>query len=146
MQQRAHAGLAEHFNSHDLYPDVRTYVSELRVAGFFVAVAGKQTARAGRLRHEPDLGGDLIATSDDWGAEKPSRNFFDVLFDSADCEPAHIAYVGDRLDNDILPVLDVDLATVFIRRGPWGYFSAPPSPRCSALTSGSTPRRSYPDG
>lgn len=123
-QRRADAGFAEHFNGRDLYPDVRGCIAELKAAGFLVAVAGNQTARAGRLLHELNLGVDLIATSDDWGAEKPSRKFFDALIASADCEPAHIAYVGDRLDNDILPAVDAGLTTVFIRRGPWGYFYA----------------------
>jgi FMN phosphatase YigB (HAD superfamily) len=87
-------------------------------------VAGNQTARAGRLLHELNLGVDLIATSDDWGAEKPTPAFFAALIESAGCEPAEIAYVGDRLDNDILPALDAGLTTVFIRRGPWGYYYA----------------------
>ena len=43
---------------------------------------------------------------------------------SAGCEPHEIAYVGDRLDNDILPALAAGLTTVFVRRGPWGYYYA----------------------
>src|SRR5690349_16615484 len=59
-QRRADAGLAEHFNGRDLYPDVRTCIAELKAAGLFVGVAGNQTARAGRLLHELNLGVDLI--------------------------------------------------------------------------------------
>ncbi|MFD0576163.1 HAD family hydrolase [Dactylosporangium darangshiense] len=123
-RRRAEVGIAEHFNGRDLYPDVRECFAELKAAGYFVGVAGNQTARAGRLLRELNLGVDLIATSDDWGAEKPSRAFFDALIASAGCSPAEIAYVGDRLDNDILPAADSGLITVFIRRGPWGYFYA----------------------
>ena len=32
-----------------------------------------------------------------------------------------IAYVGDRLDNDLHPAAQAGLRTVFVRRGPWGY-------------------------
>ncbi|NLU80991.1 HAD family hydrolase [Micromonospora sp. HNM0581] len=123
-QRRAEAGLAEHFNGRDLYPDVRDCLAALKADGYFVGVAGNQTARAGRLLHELNLGVDLIATSDDWGAEKPTPEFFVKLVESAGCAPEEIAYVGDRLDNDILPALDAGLTTVFIRRGPWGYFYA----------------------
>ena len=35
-----------------------------------------------------------------------------------------IAYVGDRMDNDIAPALAAGLVTVFVRRGPWGYASS----------------------
>ncbi|MGI5186145.1 HAD family hydrolase [Dactylosporangium sp. CA-152071] len=123
-QRRADAGLAEHFNGRDLYPDVRTCIAELRAAGLFIGVAGNQTARAGRLLHELNLGVDLIATSDDWKAEKPTQAFFDALIESAPCPPEQIAYVGDRLDNDILPACAAGLVTVFVKRGPWGYYYA----------------------
>jgi HAD superfamily hydrolase (TIGR01662 family) len=123
-QGRADAGLAEHFNGRDLYPDVRDCLATLKRDGYFVGVAGNQTARAGRLLHELHLGVDVIATSDDWGAEKPTPAFFDKLIESAGCASEEIAYVGDRLDNDILPALSAGLTTVFIRRGPWGYFYA----------------------
>ena len=33
---------------------------------------------------------------------------------------AAIAYVGDRLDNDVLPAKAAGMVAVFIRRGPWG--------------------------
>lgn len=118
------AGLAEHFNGRDLYPDVRECITALKAEGYFVGVAGNQTSRAGRLLHELNLGADLIATSDDWGAEKPDVAFFDRLIETSGFEPDEIAYVGDRLYNDILPAVEAGLVTVSIKRGPWGYFYA----------------------
>ncbi|GIE92490.1 HAD family hydrolase [Actinoplanes regularis] len=123
-QRRAEAGLAEHFNGRDLYPDVRECFAALKAEGYFVGVAGNQTARAGRLLHELHLGADMIATSDDWGAEKPNVAFFTKLIETSEFEPDEIAYVGDRLDNDIRPAIEAGLVTVFIKRGPWGYFYA----------------------
>ena len=35
-----------------------------------------------------------------------------------------IAYVGDRLDNDIVPAADFGMTAVFIERGPWGLLHA----------------------
>lgn len=33
-------------------------------------------------------------------------------------------YVGDRIDNDILPARFAGLRTALIRRGPWGHIHA----------------------
>jgi len=33
-------------------------------------------------------------------------------------------YIGDRIDNDILPTRLAGLRTALIRRGPWGYIHA----------------------
>ena len=120
-QRRFAAGLGEFFNGRDLYPDARPCLQALRELGYFVGVAGNQTERAGRLLRELHLPVDLIATSDDWGAEKPSVKFFEKLVSVADLPAREILYVGDRMDNDILPALEAGLKVAHIRRGPWGY-------------------------
>lgn len=122
--RRAQAGLAEHFNGRDLYPDVRNCLDTLKSDGYFVGIAGNQTARAGRLLHELNLDVDLIATSDDWQVEKPSIDFFVALAAATGFQPHEIAYVGDRLDNDILPAKAAGMATIFVKRGPWGFYYA----------------------
>jgi FMN phosphatase YigB (HAD superfamily) len=47
--------------------------------------------------------------------------FFSKLIAVSGHQPYEIAYVGDRLDNDLRPATEAGLRTVFIRRGPWGY-------------------------
>jgi FMN phosphatase YigB (HAD superfamily) len=37
---------------------------------------------------------------------------------------AEIAYVGDRVDNDVVPAADAGMVSIFLRRGPWGYLQA----------------------
>ena len=37
-----------------------------------------------------------------------------------------IAYVGDRVDNDVGPAIAAGMAGVHIRRGPWGHLQEPP--------------------
>jgi HAD superfamily hydrolase (TIGR01662 family) len=123
-ERRAQAGLAEHFNGRDLYPDVRDCLNALKADGYFVGIAGNQTARAGRLLHELNLDVDMIATSDDWHVEKPSVEFFEALVAATGFPPHQIAYVGDRLDNDIQPAKVAGLATIFVKRGPWGFYYA----------------------
>ena len=120
-KRRLEAGLGEFFNGRDLYPDARPCLQALKDLGYFVGVAGNQTARAGRLLHELHLPADLIATSDDWGAEKPSVKFFEKLVSVAGVPAEQILYVGDRMDNDILPALEGGLQVAHLRRGPWGY-------------------------
>ena len=41
-------------------------------------------------------------------------------------QPAEIAYVGDRVDNDVVPALAAGMVAVHVRRGPWGYLHEPP--------------------
>jgi hypothetical protein len=45
----------------------------------------------------------MIATSDDWGVTKPDPGFFQKMIEVSPCGPGGTLYVGDRLDNDIVP-------------------------------------------
>jgi FMN phosphatase YigB (HAD superfamily) len=71
---------------------------------------------------------DFVGSSMRWGIEKPSLEFFARVADEAGVAPEKIAYVGDRVDNDIVPALEAGMVAVHIRRGPWGYLhEAPPA-------------------
>jgi FMN phosphatase YigB (HAD superfamily) len=122
--KRASAGVPGHEQLYDLYPDALSCLATLRAAGLRVGVAGNQHASVEawlRQRLEPD---DLIASSGAWGVEKPSPAFFAKLIELANEAPEAIAYVGDRVDNDVVPAADAGLVTVFVRRGPWGEVHA----------------------
>lgn len=121
-EKRAQAGQPETFGERDLYPDVRPAFARLRADGLWLAIAGNQTVRAGVLLRElftADV--DLIGTSDDWGASKPDPEFFRRVAAVAPVAPGEILYVGDRLDNDVLPARAAGMQTALIRRGPWGW-------------------------
>jgi HAD superfamily hydrolase (TIGR01549 family) len=120
-QARLDAGLGEYLNADDLYPDARPCLQALKDAGYFVGIAGNQTVRAGQFLRELNLPCDVLATSDDWGVTKPSPDFFAKLIEISGHQADEIAYVGDRLDNDIRPAAAAGLLTVWIKRGPWGY-------------------------
>lgn len=120
-QRRADAGKPEYFGESDLYPDARTCLATLTENGYFVGIAGNQTARAGGILRGLNFAADFVATSDDWKAEKPDPEFFAALIAECAMPADQIAYVGDRLDNDIRPALEAGLVTVFVRRGPWGF-------------------------
>jgi HAD superfamily hydrolase (TIGR01549 family) len=122
--RRAAAGVPTHEQLYDLYPDALGCLATLRAAGVRVGVAGNQHATVEawlRARLEPD---DLIASSEGLGVQKPSPAFFARLIELANEPPDAIAYVGDRVDNDVLPAADSGLVTVFVRRGPWGEVHA----------------------
>jgi FMN phosphatase YigB (HAD superfamily) len=65
------------------------------------------------------LPADMIATSDDWGVSKPDPGFFRKMIEVSPVGPGQTLYVGDRLDNDIIPAARVGLRTALINRGPW---------------------------
>ncbi|GAA2825512.1 HAD family hydrolase [Kitasatospora sp. CM 4170] len=121
-EKRAAAGRPESFGERDLYPDVRPAFAQLRAAGLWLAIAGNQTVRAGGILRElftADV--DLIGTSDDWGASKPDPLFFERVAEVTPAAADEILYVGDRLDNDVLPARAAGMQTALIRRGPWGW-------------------------
>jgi HAD superfamily hydrolase (TIGR01549 family) len=121
-ERRAQAGQPEHFGEEDLYSDVRPAFAQLRADGLWLAIAGNQTVRAGGILRELFTGDvDLIGTSDDWGASKPDPAFFERVAEATPAAPGEILYVGDRLDNDVLPAARAGMRTALIRRGPWGW-------------------------
>jgi HAD superfamily hydrolase (TIGR01549 family) len=120
-QARLDAGMGEFFNARDLYPDVRPCFARLKQDGYIVGIAGNQTARAGQFIRELNLPADFILTSYDIGAEKPDPAFFKPVIERTGFEVFEVAYVGDRVENDILPARDAGLTTVLLRRGPWAF-------------------------
>lgn len=87
----------------------------------WVGVVGNQTVRSGELLRGLELPTDFIATSDDWGVQKPDAGFFDNVVASAPCSADRIVYVGDRIDNDVAPAKRAGMRTAYLRRGSWGW-------------------------
>ncbi|MFI6786868.1 HAD family hydrolase [Nonomuraea sp. NPDC050383] len=116
--------LRNHFDADDLYPDVREALAALRDAGLQVIVAGNQPARAHGALVAMELPADSVHTSEGWGVSKPDPGFFAKVAAVAGREPSEILYVGDRLDNDVLPAGRAGMRTALLRRGPWGYLHA----------------------
>jgi HAD superfamily hydrolase (TIGR01549 family) len=121
---RAEQGWVYDFTADDLYPDAIPCLTVLRQRGYKVLIAGNQPeaseAALARLR----VPADVIASSGGWGVSKPDPRFFAKVAEAAGEPPANIAYVGDRLDNDIQPALAAGMTAVFVRRGPWGWMHA----------------------
>jgi FMN phosphatase YigB (HAD superfamily) len=104
--------------------DRRGPLERLRAAGLRLGIAGNQPAGAEESVAGIVADGDLVATSVQWGVSKPDPAFFARLLSELDL-PAHaVAYVGDRVDNDVVPAAAAGLFTVHLRRGPWGVIQA----------------------
>jgi FMN phosphatase YigB (HAD superfamily) len=121
---RAEAGWTYDFAAADLYPDVVPCLTALRELGYTVMIAGNQPVEAEAALRRLGLPADIIASSAGWGVSKPDPAFFAKVIEVAGQPAANIAYVGDRLDNDILPSLAAGMKAVFLRRGPWGWMHA----------------------
>lgn len=130
-------GLRNGFDADDLYPDVRPALAALREAGLDVVVAGNQPPVARAALEAMDLPVSAIRTSDEWGVQKPDPGFFARVAELSGVAPQEIAYVGDRLDNDVLPAAEAGMRPVLLRRGPWGYLHArrPEAARTTVIDS-----------
>ena len=57
---------------------------------------------------------------------KPDPAFFERVVELSGCAPAEVAYVGDRVDNDVAAGAAAGLVAVHVRRGPWGRLQRTP--------------------
>lgn len=120
-RRRAAAGVPNGFGPADLYPDARECLAALRAQGLFIGVAGNQPVAAGEQFAALGLDVDVVGISELWGVEKPALEFFARCVAAAGRPPGALLYVGDRIDNDVLPALSCGLQVAHLRRGPWGY-------------------------
>ena len=112
------------FGVEDLYPDAIGCLRALKEMGCLIGLVGNTSVQIEDILRTLDLPVDVIGSSERWGVEKPDPAFFARIVEEAGARPETIAYVGDRLDNDVLPAVDIGMVGVFIRRGPWGVLHA----------------------
>ena len=111
------------FEPDELYPDALSCIAGLRVRGLRVGVVGNTPEDFEDVIREHV---DFVGSSGRWGVEKPAPAFFERVVAEAGCAQGEVAYVGDRVDNDVVPALEAGLVAVHLRRGPWGYLHEPP--------------------
>ena len=108
------------WTAEDFYADVLPCLAQLRRDGYRLGIAANnsQADRAALTEQLARLGIhiDFAATSAAWGAWKPDVRFFEQLTREASAPPNAIVYVGDRIDNDILPARAAGMRAVFLRR------------------------------
>ena len=121
---RASAGRGSDIWREDFYPDVEPTLRALSAAGYRLAIAGNQPSRAEALLGELPVPLEFAASSESWGVEKPDPAFFVRIVDELGLPPEEVAYVGDRIDNDVRPAAAAGLQAIFVRRGPWAWIQA----------------------
>jgi len=134
----AHEAIYGGFRADDLYPDAIPAMQALIERGYRLAVIGNQPA--GRTAELRGLGvpAEVIAMSAEMGVAKPAPAFFERALELIGSpEPGSVAYVGDRVDNDLLPAAAAGLRAVWIKRGPWGIIERLPEGTAVALVVGS---------
>jgi HAD superfamily hydrolase (TIGR01549 family) len=111
------------FAADSFYPDAVECLRTLRERGVLVGAVGNMA-----IVHEdlirPHV--DFVSSSERWGVEKPDAGFFERVVEETGRAAPEVAYVGDRVDNDIEPALAAGMVAVHVRRGPWGYLHEPP--------------------
>lgn len=108
------------FHPDDLYPDVLPALTALRER-FHVAIIGNQPSERSAQLRALGVDASVMAMSDEMGVAKPDPAFFrEALRRMGGPDPASVAYVGDRIDNDVVPSCEAGMRAVWLRRGPWG--------------------------
>lgn len=111
----------------DLYPDALPAIRGLRDAGYRVAITANQPARRHAELEALGIEVEVMAMSQAMGVSKPDPAFFartlELLGSPA---PDSVAYVGDRVDNDVRPAAAAGMRAIWIRRGPWGFLHEDP--------------------
>ena len=117
------------FTEADLYPDARSCLAGLAEAGYRVAVVANQPARRDAELRALGIAPPVMAMSEAMGVRKPDLAFFSAALalmsgEGPPVQPGDVAYVGDRVDNDVVPAAAAGMRAVRLRRGPWGYLQA----------------------
>jgi HAD superfamily hydrolase (TIGR01549 family) len=122
------------FKPDDLYPDALPCLAALRDAGFRLAVIANQPVPRHQQLLALGVEAEVIAMSDEMDLFKPDPAFFDRTLELLGApDPADVAYVGDRVDNDVLPAIAAGMRAIWIRRGPWGVIHRMPEGTRPAL-------------
>jgi FMN phosphatase YigB (HAD superfamily) len=110
------------FADRDLHADALPCLKALRARGLRLGAAGNMHAH-----HEEFLRPhvDFVGSSERWGVQKPDAGFFARVVDEAGVPAEEILYVGDRVDNDVIPARAAGLHAVRIRRGAHAQIASP---------------------
>lgn len=121
LLKREQRGIApREIEADDFYADAIACLTQLQTAGIQVGISGNQPEQTEKILRRFELPAHYLASSATWGVEKPDPEFFKRIIRLTHLKPHEIAYVGDRLDNDVLPAKAIGMKAVFLERGPWG--------------------------
>jgi len=115
------------FQAADLYPDARRSMTALRDRGYRLAIIANQPAQRTAELRALGVEAEVMAMSAEMGLSKPDPAFFARALELIGSPPpGEVAYVGDRVENDVIPAAEAGMRSVWIRRGPWGLIQQLP--------------------
>ena len=97
------------------YPYIRSWMQKLKESGVRIGIGTNMTAYI-QYRKLERLGlsayPDWIVTSEEAGAEKPDRRFFDLCIQKSGCAPEECLFVGDHPQGDAKGALTAGMHAV----------------------------------
>jgi HAD superfamily hydrolase (TIGR01549 family) len=108
----------------DWYADAVPCIERLRDGGYRVCAVGNTPQF---MEEHVAQQVEVLGSSERWQIWKPDPRFFARIVEAVGVQPAKIAYVGDRVDNDVGPAIEAGMVGVHIKRGPWGHLHEPPA-------------------
>ncbi|TFF98884.1 MAG: TIGR02253 family HAD-type hydrolase [Promethearchaeota archaeon] len=118
----------EKIDSIKLYDDVKDVLEIIDQLNLKMAIITdgriiKQYEKVLRLKIDDLI--DYIVVSDEIGIKKPNKKLFEYCLRKAKVRSKEAIYVGDRLDKDIKPALELGIYSVYIHRGGKHDFEKP---------------------
>lgn len=127
------------FQPVDLYPDALSCLARLRELGYRIAITANQPVERTAELRAIGVWAEIIAMSDELRVHKPDPAFFARTLElMGSPDPAQVAYVGDRLDNDVRPSIAAGMRSVWLRRGPWGVIGQDPPAQTALIVDSLT--------
>jgi len=135
---REWAGAAESayggFQASDLYPDALRSIDALKARGYRIAIVANQPAQRTAELRALGIEAEVMAMSAEMQLSKPDPAFFAKALELIGSPPpVQVAYVGDRVENDVIPSIEAGMRAIWIRRGPWGLIQQLPPDMRPAL-------------
>lgn len=117
-----------------LYPDVLPCLRGLRGQGYRIGVGSNEPRRSATILRRMRAPVDWLPISELRDVRKPDPAFFRRIVELTGMPASAIAFVGDRVDNDLAPARAAGMVAVHLRRGPWGVLQADrPEAACAAI-------------
>ena len=124
-----------HAEDEELYPETMELLKFLREKGYKLGVIANQSLGTEERMRAFGIRDffDVVVASAELGVSKPDRRIFLEALKQAGCEPQNAIMIGDRLDNDIYPAMELGMGTVWVRQGFSAYMKLipeKPAPDC----------------
>ena len=113
------------WHSEDEYPcpDAEKVLAYLHGKGYKLGVIANQSPGTeerlqswGLLKYF-----STVAASSELGISKPDKKIFLKALELSNCTPENATMIGDRLDNDIYPAIELGMKTIWIKQGIAAY-------------------------